>query len=174
MLLVFSCMRAIFKAIPVAALVLLQTAAHAHNEYRSFSQLDWNDADGSIELVMQIHSHELETKLSLLLDERLSFLEDDDFEKLQTATHHYIFNNITLELDGKPVTLLFLGMESDGQNATAYLEADWSEEPRTIKFMNSMFLEDLPGQINSVLGTVMGVRKGGDITATSGPVRFDF
>ncbi len=166
--------RAILTAIPLAALILLQTAAHAHNVYSSFSQLEWNDADSSIELVMQIHSHELETKLSLLLDERLSFMEDDDFDKLQTATHSYISNNTALELDGKPVTLLFLGMETDGQTVIAYLEADWSEKPRTIEFMNSMFLDDLPGQINSVLGTVMGVRKGGDITATSGPVRFDF
>ena len=170
----FSSTRALFTVFTLATLILFQAAAHAHNVYSSFSQLEWNDADSSIELVMQIHSHELETKLSLLLDERLSFLEDDDFNKLQTAANSYISNNIALELDGKPVTLLFLGMETDGQNVTAYLEADWSGKPRTIEFMNSMFLDDLPGQINSVLGTVMGVRQGGDISAASGPVRFEF
>lgn len=170
----FSSKRAIFTAITLATLILLQTATHAHNIYSSFSQLDWNDADGSIELVMQIHSHELETKLSLILDRRLSFLEDADFSALEAATNNYVSNNVAVRVDGKPVNLLFLGIEAQGQTVTAYLEADWTDEPKQLEFMNSMFLDDLPGQVNSVLATVMGVRKGGDITSTSGPLSFDF
>lgn len=146
----------------------------AHNVYSSFSQLEWNDADGSIELVMQIHSHELETKLSLILNRRLSFLEDADFDTLQTATSTYVSNNIAVRVDGIPVTLFFLGIETDGQTVIAYLEADWADEPEQLEFMNSMFLNDIPGQVNSVLATVKGVRKGGDITANSGPLYFDF
>lgn len=162
-------------ALPLLALSLLfAPALSAHNVYSSFSQLDWNDADGSIELVMQIHSHELETKLSLLLDRRLSFLEDEDFSALQTATKGYVSNNIAVRLDNTLVNLIFLGIETDGQTVIAYLEADWPNKPQQIQFMNSMFLDDIPGQVNSVIATVLGNRKGGDITTASGPVSFDF
>ena len=161
-------------ALPLLALSLLfAPSLSAHNVYSSFSQLDWNDADGSIELVMQIHSHELETKLSLLLDRRLSFLEDADFNTLQTATKNYVSNNIAVRLDDTLVELIFLGIETDGQTVIAYLEADWPNKPQQLEFMNSIFLEDIPGQVNSVIATVMGTRKGGDITTVSGPVSFN-
>jgi len=158
----------------MALCLLLAPSLSAHNVYNSFSQLDWNDADGSIELVMQIHSHELETKLSLLLDRRLSFLDETDFNTLETATKNYVTNNIAVRLDDTLVDLLFLGIETDGLTVIAYLEADWPKRPQQIEFMNSIFLGDIPEQVNSVLATVKGERKGGDITAASGPVSFDF
>lgn len=165
-------------AMPALSLVglwlLLAPSLSAHNVYNSFSQLDWNDADGSIELVMQIHSHELETKLSLLADRRLSFLDDADFDTLQTATRDYVKNNIAVRLDDTLVELMFLGIETDGLTVIAYLEADWSKQPKQIEFMNSIFLGDIPEQVNSVLATVKGERKGGDITEASGPVNFVF
>lgn len=146
----------------------------AHNIYSSFAQIDWNDSDNSIELVLQIHSHELETKLSLLLDKRLSFLEEGDFVALQAATGEFIDGSVSLAIDGVPVTLVFLGIETDGQTVFAYLEQDWPSQPHTITFRNDMFLDDLPDQINSTLAIVKGVRKGGNITRDSGPLRFDF
>ncbi len=146
----------------------------AHNVYSSFTQIDWNAADNSIELVLQIHSHELETKLSLLLDQRLSFLEDDDFKMLETATGDFIKANISLVLDDRPVDLIFLGIETDGQTVIAYLEQDWAERPVSIDIMNTIFLEELPGQVNSVLAAVGGNRRGGDIMLDTGPLHFKF
>lgn len=146
----------------------------AHNVYSSFSQIDWNESDNSIELVVQIHSHELEEKLSLLLDKRLSFLNDEDFRELETATGSYLRSNINLMLDDTPLDLIFLGIETDGQTVVAYLEQDWPQAPTSIDFMNQIFLADLAGQINSVLATVNGTRQGGDINWDTGPLRFTF
>lgn len=153
---------------------LVQPHVRAHENYRSVSQLDWNDADGSVELVMQIHRHELETKLSLLLDQRLSFLTNGDFDKLEAATKGYLANNIAVQIDDNLVEMVFLGVEAEGETIIAYLEADWPNQPQSLGLMNSILLDDLPGQINSVLATVKGVRISGEITAGSGPLRFNF
>lgn len=149
-------------------------AVRAHNVYTSFNQIDWNASDNSIELVVQIHGHELETKLSLLLDRRLSFLEEADLPALEMATGQFLIDHIRLSIDEQPVELIFLGIESDGQTVTAYLEQDWPQAPQTIRFMNSIFLEDLPGQVNSVLVTVDGTRQGGDISLESKVLAFKF
>ncbi len=153
---------------------LAQPFVRAHEDYRSLSQLEWNDADGSVELVMLIHRHELETKLSLLLDQRLSFLTNGDFGKLEAATKSYLASNIAVRVDDNVVEMIFLGVEAEGETLIAYLEADWPNQPQSLGLMNSILLDDLPGQINTVLATVKGVRISGDITAGSGPLRFSF
>ena len=151
-----------------------QPIVHAHDDYRSVSHLEWNDADGSVELVIEIHRHPLETKLSLLLDQRLSFLSNDDYGKLEVATKNYLAKNIVVDVDGEPVNMVFLGLETKGETVIAYLEADWPDQPQSLGFMNSIFLDDLPEQINTVLATVMGTRFGGDITGAGRLLRFDF
>lgn len=156
------------------ASAFLVGGAIAHSVYASFTQIDWNAQDGSIELVIGLHSHELETKLSYIEGERLSFLEDEDFSKLNKAAGQYVLENIALTLDGQLIDLNYLGSETDGQNVTLYLEADWPKAPRTMQFMNAMFLQDLPGQTNSVLATVQKTRNGGDIVNGSGPLTFTF
>lgn len=159
--------------ITIASAFLL-TKANAHSVYASFTQIDWNSQDGSIELIIGLHSHELETKLSFVEGERLSFLEDEDFPTLNRAAGQYVLENIALTLDDQLIELSYLGSETDGQNVTLYLEADWPKPPKTIQFMNAMFLEDLPGQTNSVLATVEKKRNGGDIVNGSGPLTFTF
>lgn len=146
----------------------------AHNVYSSFTEIEWNANDNSLEVIVQIHGHELETKLSLMLDERMSFLEEADLPRLEAATGNLLSQNLLLMVDGKPVDLLFLGLETDGQSVVAYLEQDWPEAPREVQFMNRLFLDDLAGQVNSVLVTVGDNRQGGDITVDSGPISFIF
>ncbi len=148
--------------------------ANAHNVYSSFTEIEWNSDDNSIEVIVQIHSHELETKLSLLLDQRLSFFEENDFPALEKATGALLSDSLDLKLDGQSVDLIFLGLETDGQNVIAYLEQDWPSAPKGMEFFNRIFLEDLPGQVKSVLATVDGVRQGGDINIDTGPVSFIF
>lgn len=162
--------------IVMLGVMALDTSAslNAHNVYSSISQLDWNASDNSIELVVQIHGHELETKLSIIKDRRMSFLEDADFRDLEKATGDYLTSHINLALDETPVDLIFLGIETDGQTVIAYLEQDWPSVPTSIDYMNSIFLEDLAGQVNSVLVTVGENRQGGDIGLSTGPLRFIF
>lgn len=149
-------------------------AVNAHNVYSSFTEIEWNADDNSIEVIVQLHGHELETKLSILLDQRLSFFDETDLPILEQATGEFLVSNLMLNLDGQGVNLIFLGLETDGQNVIAYLEQDWPAQPKGMEFFNRIFLEDLPGQVNSVLATVNGVRQGGDINIDSGPVSFIF
>lgn len=158
----------------IFVLALAVSPTWAHNVYSSFTRIDWNHNDGSIELVFQTHSHELEAKLSLILGERLSFLEDNDYTKLEAAMRPYVQENFALQVDGQTIILDYIGMENVNQTIFVYLEANWPAKPTSIKFMNAILLEDLPGQINSVMAVVRGERKGGDITKGSGPVEFTF
>jgi hypothetical protein len=154
--------------------LLLPLAVFAHNVYTTFTTIEWNGADKSIELVLQLHAHELEAHLSLDLGERLTFLNEEDFPKLENAVGPLAKRMIALELDGSFTELTYLGMEMQGQTVFIYMETDWPTPPSTIKFMNALFLDELPGQNNSVMAKVDGVRKAGEIQSGTGPVTLQF
>lgn len=154
--------------------IISQQPASAHNVYSSFTHIEWNTSDNSIELVIELHAHELEAKLSVLLNERLTFLEDSDYPKLETATADYIPSQLQLHVDGTHIPLTYLGMENEGQVVKTYLEADLLKAPENITFMNGILIGDLPGQVNTVVAIVNRQRKGGEITADTGPVNFTF
>ena len=165
-----------FRAALVALLLLALpgVTAFAHNVYATFTSIEWNGGDRSVELVMQLHAHELEAHLSLDLGERLTFLNEDDFPKLEAAVGPLVKRAVALELDGQYQDIDYLGMEMQGQTVFIYMETDWPDAPKTIRFMNALFLDVLPGQNNSVMAKVNGVRKAGEILSGTGPVTMEF
>ncbi|MEX0298469.1 MAG: DUF6702 family protein [Kordiimonas sp.] len=161
----------------ITCLILLvssQAPVIAHNVYSSFTSLEWNASDNSIEAVIELHAHELEAKLSVILNERLTFLEDADYSKLEKAAAQYIPQHVQLAADGIATPLIYLGMESEGQIIRVYFEADLAKAPKRLEFMNSILLNDLPGQVNTVVARVHNERLGDEITADSGPAEFTF
>ena len=151
---------------------LYSSGSYAHGVFSSFTRIDWNTSDNSIELVIEIQAHELEAKMSGLLDEQLTFLDVAHYSRLETATAGYIPKHIQLSVNQQPIQLEYLGMEIDRELVHIYMESTLKEAPKSITFMNSMLLDDLPGQTNSVLAAVNGKKKGADITKGSGPAIF--
>ncbi|TNE65223.1 MAG: hypothetical protein EP335_05905 [Alphaproteobacteria bacterium] len=169
-----------FHRVYVATLALLvslwaiSVPAGAHNVFATFTRIDWNASDHSVEFVIQLHAHELEARLSLDLGERLTFLEDADYPKLEKSVGHWALQAMDVKVDDKPLPLTYLGMELKGQEVLLYMEADWPTPPKSLTVMNAMFLHDLPGQTNTVMAVVNGARKAGEIRADSDPLRLEF
>jgi hypothetical protein len=136
----------------------------AHSSFTSFTRIDWNNQDKSIELVMQMHAHELEAYLSEEAGERLSFLVESDLPTLEATAGQAITKNITLKLDEKEVIPAFLGLELQGQTVFLYMESDWEQTPRKLSFLNKLFFNVQPGQINSMMAVVNGQRQAGEAT----------
>jgi len=156
------------------SLTVTSTNLHGHNVYSSFTAIEWNSVDNSLEVIMQIHGHELEAKLSIDAGKRLSFLDNDDYPELEKATQQYVMQNLSLQVDDIPAELNYIGMETNGQIITVYLETVLPKAPSSMKIMNSILLDALPGQTNSVIATINGKRLGGDNTQTSGPITLTF
>jgi len=148
--------------------------ASAHNIFTTFTRIDWNKRAGTLEFVIQVHASDLEARLSLDLKKRLTFLEKKDYPALEHATGPWALHHLQLDVNDKPLPLTYLGMEMKDQLVYLYLETSCKDKPKQIRVMNSMFLEDLPGELNSVMAVVEGVRKAGEITGDSGSVEMEF
>jgi hypothetical protein len=146
----------------------------AHSSFTSFTRIDWNSTDKSIELVMQMHAHELEAYLSEQVGERLSFLIESDIATLEAAAGPAILKNISLSLDNQKISPTFLGLELQGQTVFLYMESDWATAPKHLQFLNKLFFNIQPGQINSMMAVVNGHRQAGEATPDDGPIKLTF
>ncbi|NVJ98459.1 MAG: hypothetical protein HWE25_09920 [Alphaproteobacteria bacterium] len=154
--------------------VLSALPASAHDIHATMTEVLWNERDQSLELVVEMHAELLEARLSIELGERLSFLEEQHFDVLQSATAPLLEEHLYLSEGEAPINLTYLGLEYRDDHVYLYLETEMSEAPKTLTVMNSLFLDDLPGQINTVVAKVGEKMEAGQITVSSDPVIFRF
>jgi hypothetical protein len=158
----------------LSVIALMPYHANAHSSFTSFTRIDWNNQDKSIELVMQMHAHELEAYLSEEAGERLSFLVEADLPTLEAKAGPAIAKHITLELDEQEVMPTFLGLELQGQTVFIYMESNWEKAPKKLSFLNKLFFNVQPGQINSMMAVVNGHRQAGEVTPGDGAIELTF
>lgn len=164
------------KSFLFAALAFLTVSAPglAHNVHATATEIEWNATDNSIEVIVQIHAHQLEARLSYDAGRRLTILSDSDLPAIEQMAGKLVAANLKIDADGDPVPLGFLGMEVADQMVRLYLEADWPQAPEALTVMNAVFIDELPGQINAVVAKVGRHRKGGRITSRAVPLRLTF
>ncbi len=162
--------------IAILALFWFNGAVFAHSISSTFTTIEWNDGDGSLEIIVQGHSHELEILFSLEVGEKISFLDDNSFERLQEAAGKVLLSDITILVDDSrtPVKLNYIGLELKGQTVFAYLEANLPKAPESMLVSNLMFVGVMPGQVNTVMGVVGGKRRAEDIHADNRSAFLDF
>jgi|GEM_PF-1629211 len=161
-------------AVHLTTLVIFTTAALAHSAFATLTEIEWNDRDGSLEVIMQMHADLLEARISVDHGERLSFLNPDHFDALENGTAPLVSRHLQITVNGDPVDLTFLGLEYRDQEVFIYLESDLPRAPETMEVMNSLLIDRLPGQVNSVMAMVKGQRLAGDITSSGEPLEFEF
>jgi hypothetical protein len=161
-------------AVLLLSLLVAPVPAQAHNVHATITEVEWNGADRSVEVIVQIHAHQLEARLSLDAGRRLTVLTDADLPEIERAAGALIDRHLAVEADGTLVPLRFLGIEVVDQMVRLYLESDWPEQPKSMRVLNTVFIEDLPGQVNSVVVKVGRSRKAGRIDMKGEPLAFDF
>ncbi|SDE34851.1 MULTISPECIES: DUF6702 family protein [Kordiimonas] len=161
-------------AVHLTFLALATTGAWAHNAFATLTEIEWNQSDQSLEVIMQIHAELLEARVSIDHGSRLSFLNPEHFDLLESGTAPLMADHLRIVVNGDPVDLTFLGLEYRDQEVFVYLESDLPEAPERMEVMNSLLIDRLPGQVNSVIALVKGQRIAGDIASSGEPLEFEF
>lgn len=159
-------------AITLSLLFFATLPGKTHNIHATMTEVTWNDRDRSLELVLEMHAELLEARLSLDLGEKLSFLNEGQTEKLQMYAEPLIIDHLMVSANSQPIQLLYLGLEYQDDHVYIYLEQSLENEPANLRVMNTLFLDDLPGQTNSVVVRVGTFEDAGKISASSEPLFF--
>ena len=132
------------------SIFLLSMLVKAHPFFISLTEIRYNPSSQKMEIAQKIFWDDLEVALGNHFDEKVDFLNPTDKAKLDRQVKEYLLKNNQVTVNGKVLTLNFLGFEIEEDAAWFYIESSTSELPKTVEVKNTILLEDFDGQQNIV------------------------
>lgn len=122
----------------------------AHPFYISLTEMRYNPSSQKMEVAQKIFWDDLEVALGNEFEEKVDFLNPKEKAKLDSQLKTYLLKHNQIWVNGKLLTLNYLGYEVEEDAAWFYLESSQSETPKTVEIKNTILLEDFDGQQNIV------------------------
>lgn len=129
---------------------VLSLLAKAHPFFISLTEIRYNPDSKKMEIAQKIFWDDLEVVLADEFKEKVDFLNPRDKAKLEDQLKRYLLEHNQVTVNGKLLTLTYLGYEIDEDAAWFYLESSQTEMPKTIEVKNTILLDDFKGQQNIV------------------------
>lgn len=130
--------------------ILLTWISLLHPFYISLTEMRYNPSTRKMEIAQKIFWDDLEVALSKEFKEKVDFLKPKDKAKLESQLRTYLLKYNQVSVNGKMLSLTYLGFEVDEEAAWFYLESSETTLPQSVEVKNSILLEDFDGQQNIV------------------------
>jgi hypothetical protein len=124
--------------------------AWLHPFFISLTEIRYNSNSGTMELSKKIFWDDLEVALGSEFKEKVDFLKPTNKAKLESQIKTYLLKHNQLWVNGKSVTLTYLGYEVEEDAAWFYLESSATEMPKSVEVQSTVLLKDFDGQQNIV------------------------
>lgn len=139
---------------PVAAI------SPAHPLYISVTEINYNAEDKNLEISCKIFTDDFENALTAIHNSKIDLTAPKDKAVADKWVQDYIKNNLQLKLDGKAVTLEFVGYEKETDAVWSYFQvSNTTKAPKTVDIHNSLLYDAYEKQINLMHLSVGGTRK---------------
>ncbi|AMQ55484.1 DUF6702 family protein [Algoriphagus sanaruensis] len=121
-----------------------------HPFFISLTEMRYNSQSKKMEIAQKIFWDDLEVGLAKEFKGKVDFLNPTDKAKLESQIKTYLLKHNQVWVNGKLLTLNYLGHEVEEDAAWFYLESSQAETPKTVEMKNTILLEDFDGQQNIV------------------------
>lgn len=121
-----------------------------HPFFISLTEMQYNSQSKKMEIAQKIFWDDLEVGLAKEFNGKVDFLNPTDKAKLESQIKTYLLKHNQVWVNGKLLTLNYLGHEVEEDAAWFYLESSQAETPKTVEMKNTILLEDFDGQQNIV------------------------
>ncbi|MFL0682432.1 MAG: DUF6702 family protein [Algoriphagus aquaeductus] len=121
-----------------------------HPFFISLTEMRYNPESKKMEIAQKIFWDDLEVALASEFKEKVDFLKPKDKAKLESQVKTYLLKYNQVWVNGKSVTLTYLGYEVEEDAAWFYLESSVVELPKSVEVQNTLLLKDFEGQQNIV------------------------
>jgi hypothetical protein len=121
-----------------------------HPFFISLTEMRYNPQSKKMEIAQKIFWDDLEVALGSEFKEKVDFLKPKDKAKLESQLKTYLLKHNQVWVNGKLVTLTYLGYEVEEDAAWFYLESSSAEMPKSVEIQSTALLKDFDGQQNIV------------------------
>lgn len=104
--------------------LVVATAAVLHPFFVSVIQIDQNTKEKSLEISVRIFAEDFEATLKKYGNTKLDLIHPIDKAATDKLVNNYLQSKLQLRVDGKPVTMHYIGYEQRLESIWVYLEVD--------------------------------------------------
>lgn len=137
-------MKSFFVALAFVALI-------PHDYFVSVLTLRHSPAEEALHLTWRMTTHDIEhTLLPESGDRNLHLGGEQELATADSLVAGYLLRHLRLEMDGKPLTVRYLGKEVEGEDMYAYLQVDGVKELRPLTVECTLLFDLFEEQENIV------------------------
>jgi len=168
-----------FKWLSMAALSLVLAGQgrgmqDTHPLYISVTEITHNPKDKILEVSVKIFTNDFESVLEKTSGNRVDLSAAADKAAAGKLIEAYVEKHLRLKVDGKPVTLHFVGNENENDGTWSYFQVNDISSVKRIDAVNDLLYDGFSQQINIMHVTVGGVRKSTRLDYPTANASFEF
>ena len=154
-------------SVRLAAVLCLLTlgwtlCGRAHDYFAALTRINVNERAQTVEVIHRLTLHDVDVAVSVMANEKISFLNDGEFDQAEAALESYLADHFTISTQARALDLTYLGAEVRGGTLYAYAEAPFRTAPRDFTVRNSILFDLFDQQRNTVVIT-QGDRRGSSV-----------
>jgi hypothetical protein len=131
-----------------------------HPLYVSVTEINHNAADKNLEISCKVFTDDFEKTLTNIYHTKVDLSAPANKSEADKMVKEYIKSHLQLKLDGKPVTLEYVGFEKENDAIWSYFQvSNTAVAPKKIEITNSILYESYDKQMNLMHVSVNGNRK---------------
>ena len=137
-----------FRVFLLVLVLPLVSGTSAHKFYVSITKIEYVKEKNSLQIITKIFIEDIEDALQQQYNPSISLDSKKETKAVDEDLKKYILQKINIKVNGKPVTLDYIGKEYDTDMVVAYFEVKYLKELKTIEIENKVLMEMFPEQQN--------------------------
>jgi hypothetical protein len=140
----------------------------------SVTEINHNAKDRTLEISCKIFTNDFEEALHKLSGSKVDLSSAKDKTALDKVINTYIADHLKLKVDGKSVTLQFIGTEKESEGTWCYFQVSDIAALKKIEITNTILYEVFEAEINIIHVIVNGNRQSTKLTNPESQASFTF
>ncbi|MFT5862540.1 MAG: hypothetical protein ACI828_001189 [Flavobacteriales bacterium] len=147
------------KTFILLVFVPLLLSVTTHKYYLSVTDLEYNEASQSIQMITRLFYDDVEAVLQARYDEAIVVDATEDQGPLDRYLTKYLKTKLKLTVNGEAQELVFVGKEYEDDYIVLYTEIEGVSSIRILAIENTLLMDVFPEQKNMVHTEILGKKK---------------
>ena len=148
--------------------------SYVHPFYVSVTEFNHNQKDKTIEISCKMFAEDLENTLKSQYKTNVDITHPKDAKLVEKYVYEYLQKHFQLKVNGKAVTLQFVGYEKEEEAVWGYLQVNNVPVVKKIEVTNNILYELYNTQISIMHASVGGARKSTRLVYPDTQASFEF
>ena len=137
------------------------TPPRPHPFHVSVTEIEHNASEKSLEISCKIFTDDFETTLASNYKTKVDLINPPNKAAMDSLVKKYLFSHLVIRVNGRPVTMNYVGFENEKEAAYGYIEIANVSSLSKLDITNNIMYDKFDDQVN-----IMHVKYNGDRKST--------